>query len=513
MIKKEKGFVLIAVIVIVVIFAITGMAILTLAQHEVTLNRIDADKAKAFYLAEAGLAKMQERLQKPFKDDINAALEDSLETGSFKVELDTSKNPCYVTSKGTSGNIDEKVRVQVTFLAPPLEHAVYAMNSDESDWDFQLRGTGNPVSHGHSSGAESGGKDMINGDIFVNGDAFLFEESSVNPAPAPNPWESKGDVGATGDIHVLDSADISGDANPHSEHPDLVDLESMDYEHNNTHNVEKIFDDAGVISGHLPNDNELRDVFVKNPSDRSEECSATTDDDYFLEPSTGFIEGSDKTAETPLHAGQDRIYYIDGDLWVHSKNDTFGFNMDGKATIVVTGNIHICDNLAYADDKSMLGLVALGKYDDSGQLISGGNIFFGDPRYGTMYVVSGMMFAAKDFLYNTDAISRKAGEPTTGFTVNGNFAAMGDVSVERDWYSAGTGYGSTAKPARYNSNTGQWEDAETGVTLNSTQVSSIRHYQMIVNYDDRVRNKDTQPPGLPRGGTKIFAGFSNWQQL
>jgi type II secretory pathway pseudopilin PulG len=510
--EREKGFVLIAVIVVVVIFAITAMAVLTLAQQEVTLSRVDEDKAAAFYLAEAGLAKMQEKLQKPFKDDINSAIEESFETGSFKVELDTSKNPCYVTAVGTSGNVNEKVRVQVTFLAPPLEHAVYAMNKDESDWDFQLRGKGNPVSSGFS-GTEKGGKDMINGDIFVNGDVYLFEESSVNPAPPPNTWESKGDVGATGDIHVQDSADISGDANPHSEHPDLVDLEAMDYVHNNTHNVAQIFYDAGVSSGYLPSDNELRNVFVKNPGDRSEECSSTTGDDYFFEPSTGFIAGSDKTAETPLHAGQDRIYYIDGDLWVHSKNDTYGFNMDGKATIVVTGNIHLCDNLAYADDQSMLGLVALGKYDDSGELISGGNIFFGDPRFGTLYIASGMMFAAKDFLYNTDSISRKASEPTTGFTVNGNFAAMGDVSVDRDWYTAGTGFPSTAKPARYNPNTGHWEDAETGVTLNSTQVNSIRHYQMIVNYDDRVRNVDTQPPGLPRGGTKIFAGFSNWQQL
>jgi hypothetical protein len=36
---------------------------------------------------------------------------------------------------------------------------------------------------------------------------------------------------------------------------------------------------------------------------------------------------------------------------------------------------------------------------------------------------------------------------------------------------------------------------------------------MIVNYDDRVRSTETQPPGLPRGGASIFAGFSNWEEL
>jgi hypothetical protein len=211
-------------------------------------------------------------------------------------------------------------------------------------------------------------------------------------------------------------------------------------------------------------------------------------------------------------------------VWVHSKS-TYGFKMDGKATIVATGDIHICDNIQYKTQSSMLGLVAIGKYDSSGNITSGGNIFFGDPRFGTMYIVSGMMFAAKDFLFNTDAISRATAEPTTGFTVNGSFAAMGQVKIERDWYNVvttttTTSHGhttttttTTAHPARYNSSTGTWVDSETGATLTSTQVTSIRHYQMIVNYDDRVRDASTRPPGLPRGTSKIFSGFLNWEEL
>ncbi len=138
-----------------------------------------------------------------------------------------------------------------------------------------------------------------------------------------------------------------------------------------------------------------------------------------------------------------------------------------------------------------------------------------------MYVVSAMMFAANDFLYNADHISRMTAEPTTGFTVTGNFSAMNKVVVERDWYTVSStshgnrrgGAGSASAPARYNSATGQWVDSETGNVLTSTDISSLRHYQMIVNYDDRVRNPETQPPMLPRGGTKIFAGFSNWEEL
>jgi hypothetical protein len=120
------------------------------------------------------------------------------------------------------------------------------------------------------------------------------------------------------------------------------------------------------------------------------------------------------------------------------------------------------------------------------------------------------------------------GEPTTGFTVNGNFAAMNTVVLERDWYTVsstshstrygggshgGGGSSSNGAPARYDAATGQWVDSETAKVLTSTDTSSLRHYQMIINYDDRVRNQATRPPGLPIGGSKIFAGFSTWQEL
>ena len=56
--RKEKGLVLPAVVAIVVIFAIVGMTVLTLAEQEVVLSRVEVDRTKAFYLAEAGLAKI-----------------------------------------------------------------------------------------------------------------------------------------------------------------------------------------------------------------------------------------------------------------------------------------------------------------------------------------------------------------------------------------------------------------------------------------------------------------------
>jgi hypothetical protein len=510
MFRKEKGAILVAVIVVAIIFAIIGFGILTLAEHEAILGRIDSDKTKAFYLAEAGLAKLSETLQTPVSlNDIGGTIEGSTEQGYYHVVLDTNSTPCYAISTGTSGTAQKRVRVQATFLAAPFENAVYAMNSTGGAWALQLRGKGNPKSSGDG---ENGGKDMISGNIVADGDVFMYEESRVNPAPAPNQWSLDGDVGATGNINVLGSAVISGARNPNAEDPDPIDVMAMDYAHNNTHNVAQIFQSAGVSSGSLPSGNPLRDVFQKNPNDRSAECATTTGDDYFLEPVKVTGGGSQKDATTPLNLGTDRIYYVDGDVWIHNKV-TYGFNVNGKVTIVATGNIHICDNTKYANSSSMLGLVALGKYDSSGNRTSGGDVFFGDPRYGTMYTISGMMFAANDFLYNADPVSRKSAEPTTGFTVNGSFAAMNQVVVERDWYTKSSGHTTSVWPARYNTATGQWVDSETGTALTSTQISTLRHYQMIVNYDDRVRSPATQPPGLPRGVGKIFEGFSNWEEL
>jgi hypothetical protein len=507
MFKRQKGIALPVVIALAFILLIVGYALLSLAQQEIIQTRIETDKTRAFYYAEAGLAKLSETLQRPISGNLNEVMEGSIEQGSYRVVLSTNQTPIYAISTGTSGVVLKKIRVQANFLVPSFENAVFAMNGSGGSWAFRLRGTGNPVPYGSG---ERGGKDIINGNIFVDGDVFMYEESSVNQAPAPNPWQLKGDIGATGNISVLGSASISGSRNPNSEEPGLVDLTAMDYAVNNTHNVSQIFQDAGVTSGYLPAGASLRDVFVKNPSDRGKECSSTPNNDYFLEPMSATGGGSVKDAQTPLHLGNDKVYYVDGDLWVHSLS-TPGFNVDGKVTVVATGDIHICDNIKYADTNSMLGLVALGKYDSSGNRISGGDIFFGDPRYGTMYVVSAMMFAANDFLYNSEAVFKKAAEPAAGFMVNGSFTAMNRVQVERDWYTDAET--NKAMAAYFDPSTGQWRDRESQLALTAGEVGTRRHYQMIINYDDRVRNSGTQPPGLPRGGTKVFAGFSNWEEL
>jgi len=509
--KSEKGIALVAVIVFTFIFTILGFSMLNLAETEVVLTQTELNSKKAFYAAEAGLSIFTAGLGE-FGTVVNIhSIEDIADTalgeGSYRVDFYEDADPPYAISTGRAGNKEKRIKVELAYLAPPYEHSIYAGSSFGEDWSFTLRGQGVPQAVG---AGEVGGRDIINGNIYLRGDVLLYEESSINPVPAPNPYELSGDVAVTGNIDIHDSASISGATVEGAELQGAPDLLAMRYEVSNTHNVSQLFADEGIDRGRLPSGHELYDVMEKNPSNRSAECDSTAGDDYFLEPAHVSGGGSSKDARTPLHLGSNRVYYIDGNVWVHNKT-TYGFLVDGTVTIVATGNIHIGDNLKYADNASVLGLVALGEYDSEGRLVSGGNIYFGDPRYGTMYTVSGLMFAANNFLYNTDSVTGGAEEPETGFSVYGNFTALNQVSINRDWYDPdGTG---EARPGYFDPSTSQWVDVETGAALTAGEIGSLRHYQMKVSYDDRVRTLTTQPPGLPRGGGTIIAGLRNWEEL
>ncbi|MCP4261822.1 MAG: hypothetical protein GY774_30625 [Planctomycetes bacterium] len=504
--KSEKGLALIAVVIFTLVFVILGLSMLDLAKTEIVMSQKELDSTRAFYAAEAGIAQLTTKLyNEEFEDIGDTVLGDS----NYKVDLNYDADPPYAVSTGTAGTAIKVIKTELSFLSPPYEKAVYAGNVTGGKWEFSLRGAGDPQSTGGwGSSGEVGGKDIVNGNMYVNGDATLYQESNVNPSAQGN---FHGDIESTGNTDILDQATVSGAVTQGAEVKNHPSLEDMNYAINNTHNVSKIFADAGIGSGYLPSSNELYNVMVKNPGNRSSECSTTSGDDYFLEPASVSNNGaSSKDAKTPLDMGEDRVYYVDGDVWVHSTS-TYGFLVDGKVTIVATGDIHISDNLKYADTDGLLGLVALGKYDGSGQLISGGNIYFGDPRYGTMYTVSALMFAANDFLYNTDSVTGGSEEPETGFSVYGNLNALNQISVNRDWYDdGGTG---DAKPAYFDPITDQWVDVETGTALTGTEINSLRHYQMAISYDDRVSILETQPPGLPKGKGTIFGGLRDWQEM
>jgi hypothetical protein len=540
--KSRKGIALAAAVICILILTILGFSVLFVASNEITLTKHDINRTKAFYLAEAGVEVLGANLSKGIYSSIDAT---QFGAGTYQVDFNSTADPPFAVAIGTVGGQQRRIRVNAGFLAPPYENGIYAGGLAGINWALSLRGKNNPTivkDAWNNPIGNVGGKDKINGNIFVDGDVYLYEQSRVDPPVGVNPFDLHGDVTSTGDVNVdsMAGAAVAGTITENADPLYPPNMLAMNYPVNNTYNVSQHFQGKTLTyEGYLPSGDPLRNVFAKNPGNMSSECGSTPGDDYFLTPSTGFSGGSWNTAPTPLDIGDGQVYYIDGDLWIHSKS-TYGFKISGNSTIVVTGNIHLCDNTVYADPNvDMMGLVALGKYDPcTSELESGGNIYYGDPTTGTLYVCSSMMFAADSFYYNCMGVDSYSGEPESGFIVNGNISALNKVAIERDWYTkyeyqyvhVGMSWvwkwvqtGVHPASYRYNSVSHQWEwvDTVTGVALTAAEINgdastsrkAMRHYQMVVNYDDRVRSRDTQPPGLPRGVGTIFEGFTDWEEL
>jgi len=556
--NSETGAILPIVIILTLALTITGLALLSAGVMENSLVRREIHKNQAFYLAEAGIERLSVKLYAGEHGNIKELEEVSggvngnyrpaitpttLGNGHYWVEYYDGNPPDDLpyaisigqTLKGAEVTGEKKVKVTLPFLAEPYEHAVYAAGLYSPDWDLELRGT-DPR---HRSGRyEYGGKDTIEGDIYANADVNLYEEAWVDPPPAPNTYGLLGEVNSTQEI--IKHPGFNGHAPDELCHeyvePILIpDLRGMNYAENNTHDVAQIFEDEGIFSGNLPPGHELYDVVKKNDPERSSHCSSTPGDDYFFRPAHIGEVGDSYTAPTPLDLGEDRVYYVDGDVWFDS-SPTYGFTVSGKATIVATGHIHVGDNIVYADDESLLALVALGNYDEEGELISGGNVYFGDPLFGTTYTVSAFMFAGNNFFYNVGSTDPDDYQrPDTGFNIFGNWVAVNEVSVIRDWYE--TGHWETRwvrrprpgheedvwvsdgwNPAYFDLEAGEggaWKDVEDDHILAEEELGLLRHYQMKVTYDERIRDPETQPPGLPQGygSGSIFAGFTDWEEI
>lgn len=210
-VKSEKGVVLLAVVVSILIIAILGFSVLHLADTEIMLTQKDVNKTKAFYLAEAGLGELTTILHNKelgyFENSTGRIENASLGEGSYEVDVYYDENPPYAISTGVVEGKVKRIKVELDFLSQHYEEAIYAGNSSGGGFVFALRGQGVPSDVG---GREIGGKDMVFGNIFVDGDVSMHEESSINPSPMPNPFQFNGDADSTGSVSILDSSSISG---------------------------------------------------------------------------------------------------------------------------------------------------------------------------------------------------------------------------------------------------------------------------------------------------------------
>ena len=289
---------------------------------------------------------------------------------------------------------------------------------------------------------------------------------------------------------------------------------------------------------------------MKNPSDRVTENTSTTGNDYYLDgtqPGGELISGksgqrgAQRLVDFAAVSGQPPIILADGNIWFNSL-DSYGFAINGRATIVATNDVLLSDNMIYKDGLSNTNSATA----DMLGLVGARDIWYGDPRFGTFYEGSGIMLAGRDFNFVFYDSSLTPKTPDNAITLNGTMLANRQIAVFRDFANpsnpnATCAGGTTGcQPIRFDpSNTscgsadGCWRfiarDANGNITFDATKApfrecrglgacaagtAVISHYQMTLNYDNRLfPGSSLTPPGLPGGAGLIFANsWRDWQE-
>ncbi len=299
-------------------------------------------------------------------------------------------------------------------------NAVFAGNSSEDPaYDLEFGGTGTQA-------------DNIIGDVY-----------------------SGGNVLATGtpDFDGIVRADgtITGTSGEEGVSQPIPDLASMNYASSADFDVASLFssatygadiwgNNAGGNAWQLPEANPAH-IFRKNPSNRSAQLASTVKDDYFLEDPYETVtvgsnpDGSDAyqfsfsgIGGEPGVSSNGKVFYIDGNLWLNNTK-TYSLGIGNtvssgvQVTFVVNGNVYLSDNLFYKNGNDGLAFIAM---KDPGEEDSG-NIYFGDPNFGTLKLLNAFMYAENDFYDNNLSAS---GSSTV--TLNGNMSAGNQVLIQRD---------------------------------------------------------------------------------
>lgn len=323
-------------------------------------------------------------------------------------------------------------------------------------------------------GGERDQADEVNGNVYSGGSISVAGDATIN-----------GELTAT--------ASIYGGAGETGQTLPVPDIPGEDYENNHDFDVAASFaadgysasDSLGGTALQLPEDDPSH-IFRLNPSDRESDTSATAKDDYFLEdPYESVVSSStvDEGSATPITLsgqagnpgpdGSDKVYYIDGNLWVHNRKlysfkFATGIDESVRVTFIVKGNIYFSDNILYEDsDDDAVAFLAIEDDEEP----DSGNIYFGDPVFGTLEQMDAFMYAENNFYDNNldEEGSKKV-------TVNGNMTAGNQVLINRD--------------------------------------VGDEHSKLTVNFDDRIESGAITLPGLPssQGEAGTYA-VASWREV
>lgn len=475
----ERGTVLVVCLSATMLIAGLSYGFLSMAAQESNAQRVRGEQAKALYIAEAGAA------------DAVANFLPTVEIGTTTY-LGTKRDP--MTFGGGSywatavGEIDRtytivsnasygrsSLSIETRWgreFHPIRDYAIFSGNRSESSTaNLALGGTGSK-------------RDIVNGKVYVNGDLALNGQSQIN-----------GDALATGEIM---GNPVGGEPRPGAAAIQPPDLSAMKYDEVADFKVDGTT--PFNASGQLPSI-DPRHIFVKDfRTDLAAKAGFTFDNtNYFLgDPH----EGSNIDKISVSYDGNNKIYFVDGNLWIEPMGDTSRIvesPVDGtRIAIVVRGNIYLADTLEYEDDeRDALLFIALTDdesytdldgdnqydtgepilHDDGDGVYEGpregsGNVFFGDPNGGPLGHVHGYMYADNYFLDHV--LDGGNGQPLP-FEVTGFMSAGEEVRIRRDFNG--------------------------------------KHAKMTVNFDARVVDGAVTLPGFPETEAAGEIGLLSWRLL
>lgn len=489
---NDRGSAILVALALVVMLSGIGILAMNRAQTDSNLSFNQVHYDQAFWLADAGAQRAI------------AQIKDSVEwrTGYASQSLGNGEYSVSVTDSSSDTSLAERVRIIAlgqqgeaaggveVIMGPesyhPLyDHAIYAGNYIEYDSTVDTQ----TYTHTMEFGGSGLDGDDINGDIHHNGHINTTGNASI---------DGTADAGG----NYTGTAPTGGSTNG-AAYLEPPDLQAMNYESNSDYYVNSgsPFDGSGRIASTDP-----RHIFVKDyrsdldPSGGSSGSFTFDNENYFFgDP----WESSDISNVSVDPSGNNKTYFIDGNLWIEPGGTTsrlISSPPEGThITVVVKGNIYFSDNLLYdrpavdglafvamTDGESFDDLDGNNQYDAGepilrddgdgvyeGPMEGSGNVFFGDPNGGPLGHVHGFLYADNNF---EDHVLDATGTPLD-FEISGTMSAGNQLKIQRD-------------------------------------LSGGSHAQMKVNHDTRLRDGTLNLPGLPgRDGNVATMIVLSWREL
>jgi hypothetical protein len=474
----------IAVIVLFVIGSLAGVVLSVTQRHSAEISAM-ADQNRAFFVAQTGVNDALVQLEGGalvLDDEGDEVLIGSngdpveFSGGRYWVEVEREADSIYtLTSLGRAGLQEKVIEVVVQQQVEGVyRNGIFAGNSsDDPDYTLEL-------------GGRLGQADQVYGDVYSGGSVAIH-----------------GDAEVFGTIRAVDSVSGKGSSSAETgKAQSIPDIAGMDYESTADIQVAKEFDtgspvyeshSAGGKAWQLPESNPAH-IFRKNPSDRTTETTGTVKDDFFMEDPYEDVRGdsssdgsdaykvtlSGMSGEPGTNTNQ-KVFFIDGNLWIHNyKTMSFKFghaDPNGlQVTFVVKGNIYVSDNLYYTNNKTD-GVAFIAMKDAA--VPDSGNIYFGDPKFGTLERMYAYMYAENNF-YDVNLSATGSAK----VELHGNMTAGNQVKIRRDYTS----------------------------TVSGEVV--VQHSKLMVDFDERIADGELDLPGLPRTPAASGAVFEilSWRE-